>query len=387
MKLLKKFFAVSALPILFSLTAMQPGCGHRGPTDVAQGHRYTTGDPTYDQFFARVHELSLEMGEAPAKEKDARIALGKVLDLDMEEEVITPAPAAAPTPAPAPEAAGGGGTDVVGSYGDQLKQSAINAVPGGAQVQGVKQQVDQLKGMFNGVNAATNGAPAAAEPAATPAPAAEVKTEIRPPSPALLANSVKSQAEKLGLLLKLEVNRDDEAYEAKLKSGGDESNSDARELKEAVEKAAQTELELFVRMEKAKKRLESLANIGGSLEASVDNVFKKQGGGKTSEVRKNVADARALIKLMQSRAAEVHEKADQVVSKLTEVANADLEAKPATTDTAVAEAVPAEAPKAEPKTETAPAKPQKSKTVDTEKPKKRAPQAQPQPKKLGDFEP
>jgi hypothetical protein len=386
MKLLKKFFAVSALPLLMSLAAMQPGCGHRGPTDVAQGHRYTTGDPTYDQFFARVHELSVEMGEAPTKEKDARIALGTVLDLDMEEEIITPAaPARAPAAAPAPEAAGGG-TDLLGAYGDQLKQSAINAVPGGAQVQGVKQQVDQLKGMFNGVNAATtNGASAAAEPAAAPAPAAEVKKEIRPPSAALLANTVKSQAEKLGLLLKLEVNRDDEAYEAKLKSGGDESNSDARELKEAVEKAAKTELELFVRMEKAKKRLESLANIGGSLEASVDNVFKKQGGGKTSEVRKNVADARALIKLMQIRAAEVHEKADQVVSKLTEVANADLEVKPAT-DTAVAEAVPAEAPKAEPKAEAALAKPQKSKTVDTEKPKKRRADA-PQPKKLGDFEP
>jgi hypothetical protein len=385
MKLLKKFFAVSALPLLMSLAAMQPGCGHRGPTDVAQGHRYTTGDPTYDQFFARVHELSVEMGEAPTKEKDARIALGTVLDLDMEEEIVTPAPAAAPAAAPAPQAAGGG-TDLLGAYGDQLKQSAINAVPGGAQVQGVKQQVDQLKGMFNGVNAATtNGAPAATEPAAAPAPA-EVKKEIRPPSAALLAKTVKSQAEKLGLLLKLEVNRDDEAYEAKLKSGGDESNSDARALKEAVEKAAKTELELFVRMEKAKKRLESLANIGGSLEASVDNVFKKQGGGKTSEVRKNVADARALIKLMQSRAAEVHEKADQVVSKLTEVASADLEAKPATTDTAVAEAVPADAQKAEPKAETTPAKPQKSKTVDSDKPKKRRAEA-PQPKKLGDFEP
>src|SRR5690242_17827661 len=104
MKLLKKFFAVSALPILVSLTALTPGCMHRGPTDVAQGHRYETGDPTYDQFFARVHDLSVEMGEAPAKEKDARIALGKVLDLDMEEEIVTPAPAAAPAAAPAPEA-------------------------------------------------------------------------------------------------------------------------------------------------------------------------------------------------------------------------------------------------------------------------------------------
>lgn len=381
MKLLRKFFAATALPTLFALTALQPGCMHRGPTDVAQGQKYQTGDPTYDLFFARVHALSREVGQAPEKERDARIALGKVLDMDMEEEIIEQ-PAATPGAAsPAAPEATPGAPDPTAAYTDQLKQSAINAVPGAAQVQGVKAQVDQLKGMFNGISAATS-TPAAAQPATPAAPV--VKKEIRPPSASLLAKTVKSQAEELGLLLKLEVKRDEDSSVATLKSGGEESKSDAQELREAVEKAAKTGLELFVRMEKAKKRLEMLSKMSEGLEASVDNVFRKQGAGKASEVKKNVADARELIKLMQSRVSEVHGKADQLVSKLEEVANADLDMKPAT-DTAVATS---EVPKAEePKAETTPVKPQKSKTVDSEKPKKRAPAAAPKAGNVGDFVP
>jgi hypothetical protein len=349
---------------------------------VAQGQRYQTGDPTYDLFFARVHALSVEISAAPNKERDARIALGKVLEMDMEEDLVQPAPTPAPATPATPETTPAQ-PDLTSAYTDQLKQSAINAVPGAAQVQGVKAQVDQLKGMFNGISAATS-APAAAEPAAAPV----VKKEIRPPSASLLAKTVKSRAEELGLLLKLEVKRDEDGSDATLKTGGEESKSESKELKDAVEKAAKAELELWARMEKAKKRLEMVSKMSEGLEASVDNVFRKQGAGKASEVRKNVADARALIKLMQERVADVHGKADAFVSKLEEVANADLETKPAE-DTAVATVEPAAKvePKAE-ETKAEPTKPQKSKTVEADKPKKRSSSA-PAPKggSVGDFVP
>ncbi len=202
---------------------------------------------------------------------------------------------------------------------------------------------------------------------------------------------MKSQAEKLSILLKLDVDRDDDSGQAKLRIGGDEPASTARELGDAVEKTAKLELSLAIKMQKARKKLDRLEKIGEALEGSVDGVFRRQGMGKASEVRKNVGDARELIKLMQARATDVHGKADDVVGKLAEAANADLDAPKTDTESAVADSK--DPPKAEePKTDSTATKPLKSKTVDTEKPKAKkhhhaATKSAPPAPKLGDFEP
>jgi hypothetical protein len=99
-KLLKKAAALSALPLLFALATTQVGClGHSGPSEVAQGKSYQSGDPTYDQFFENVHELSLQMSAAPKKESQLRMALAKELGVEPEEEdEPAPAPAVAAKP-------------------------------------------------------------------------------------------------------------------------------------------------------------------------------------------------------------------------------------------------------------------------------------------------
>src|SRR5262249_4633531 len=165
------------------------------------------------------------------------------------------------------------------AYTDQLKQSAINAVPGGAQYQAAKQQVEQakqtvnqLKSLFGG--GASSSAPAAATPAAAPAP---VKKTKKAPSPTLIGKAIKKKSDKLGLQMKLDVNHDqiDEGEgTAQLRLGNPDAGSDAKDLADKVETTAKAEIELIGKMKKAQKKLSTLANMAATLDANVSTTFR-----------------------------------------------------------------------------------------------------------------
>jgi len=375
LKLLKKAACISALPLLLSLT--QVGCGGAGVSSVAQGQRYESGDPTYDRFFEQVHELSLELGKAPQAEGQVRMALAKELGVEPEEE-DEPAPAAAkPSEAPATAPAAPSPTD---AYEAQLKQSAINAIPGAATVNAVSAQVDQarqtvgqLKSMFGG-----SGAPsqAAARPAPVPA-----KKDPKPPSASLISKAVKSRAATLGYEMKLTVV---DAGEAKTKMLTRGESTDGAKLAGLVEKAAQRELVLAAKMTSAKQKLAKLATLGSALEANADVSFRKSRS-KLGEVKKNLADAKALIELMDTRASEVSKKATQMVEKLEAAASASLD------DQAPAPSTEKAAAATEPKTQPNPAaEPEKKAAAAAAKPKaKPRPRVPARPAKtaMADFEP
>jgi hypothetical protein len=72
------------LLVLLSL----PACfvfGSTGPSLVGQGRKYTSGDPTFDEFFGTLHRHQVEMAKAPGMEKEIRKRLAG--DLKMEKSV------------------------------------------------------------------------------------------------------------------------------------------------------------------------------------------------------------------------------------------------------------------------------------------------------------
>jgi hypothetical protein len=72
-----------ALILGFALT--QPACflfGSSGPSMVGQGKKYQSGDPQFDEYFAELYELQIEMGKAPAREKEIRQDIAKVTHSD-----------------------------------------------------------------------------------------------------------------------------------------------------------------------------------------------------------------------------------------------------------------------------------------------------------------
>ncbi|MCC6900870.1 MAG: hypothetical protein IT377_17965 [Polyangiaceae bacterium] len=315
-KLLKKAISITALPLLLALSTTTVGClGHAGPSEVAQGQRYQSGDPTYDQFFESVHELSVQMSAAPKTESQLRMALAKELGVEpeVEDEPAAPTPKPSPSAPATPEA-----PSPTDAYKAQLEQSAINAVPGGAAVNSILAQVKQVKATVGQFQAAGAAAAPAQE---TPAPAATKKKEPKAPSAPLIAKAVKERSEKLGFEMKLSVERGEQA-KTKMLTRGD--HADGAKLARWVERTAKGEAEIAADMQAAKKKLAKLASIGAALEANADGAFKKSRA-KTSEVKKNLADAKALIELMESRAAEVEKKADLMVEKLEAVASASID--------------------------------------------------------------
>ncbi|MBX3127589.1 MAG: hypothetical protein KF718_12775 [Polyangiaceae bacterium] len=59
------------------LCSTAAGClASTGPSVVARGNvQYVTGDPQFDEFFAALHALQVELGSAPSTERDARRGL------------------------------------------------------------------------------------------------------------------------------------------------------------------------------------------------------------------------------------------------------------------------------------------------------------------------
>jgi hypothetical protein len=321
-----KFFG----PALLALTALQPACmlGGRGPSAVGQGQEYRSGDANFDQFFAGLYELQVEMASAPKLEKENRLALAKKLGIELEEEAPPAAPA--PTPASAPATAPDPAVPGQPSLTDTLGQSAVSSVPLLGQLNQVKNQVTSAKAQVDQMRSLTTsiGSGVAQDAPAAPRANTPAKPELRAPSAALIARSVKEKADALEVQLALAI--DEKALEAnevktELRTLPQSLEGDGRTLAEAVHDAARSELKLYLRMQKAKRDLEKLQLLAGALENLVDTSFKKGGASKKSEVRKNLEDARALIKLMQDRAEDVSGKAKELVEKLEESASAKLE--------------------------------------------------------------
>lgn len=390
-QLLRKAVSITALPLLLALSAStQVGClGHAGPSEVAQGQRYESGDPTYDQFFQSVHELSVQMATAPKAESQLRMALAKELGVEPEEEdepQAAPAAPAAAAPASAPSA-----PSPTDAYEAQLKQSAINAIPGAATVNAVSAQVDQAKATVGQFKALFGGGATQAPEPAKPA-AAKVKKEPKAPSPSLIAGALKSRSKKLGVEMKLTVDRqalDAGDAKAAMQTAGD--SEEGKKLARLVEETAKGELELVIKMQAAKKKLEKLASLGAALDGNAETAFRKSRA-KTNEVKKNLADAKALIELMESRASDVSKKASAMVDKLEQAAAAKLEEPAPKADTAVAQS-DAKAP-ATAQAEAEPGKPAKAagspkaKAEEGAKPKAKRPPRAPTPKTaMADFEP
>jgi hypothetical protein len=72
-----------ALIAAFALT--QPACfvfGSSGPSMVGQGKKYQSGNPQFDEYFAELFDLQVEMSKAPAREKEIRQDLAKITNSD-----------------------------------------------------------------------------------------------------------------------------------------------------------------------------------------------------------------------------------------------------------------------------------------------------------------
>lgn len=72
------------LTLLFALASgAVVGCrlGPPGPSAVAQGRYFATGNPNYDEFFVRLHRMQLELGAAPETLAQIRANLARELEL------------------------------------------------------------------------------------------------------------------------------------------------------------------------------------------------------------------------------------------------------------------------------------------------------------------
>lgn len=73
------------LPIAATSVAATTGCGilgSPGPSAVSQGHRYQSGDPTFDEFFTNLYDMQIDLAKAPASEKEIRATLASKAKLD-----------------------------------------------------------------------------------------------------------------------------------------------------------------------------------------------------------------------------------------------------------------------------------------------------------------
>jgi hypothetical protein len=76
-----------ALSACFTAVAVVPGCaafGMGGPSTVAQGKYYSSGNPQYDEFFIELYQLQVEMADAPHVPDTERQNLGQALGLSPE---------------------------------------------------------------------------------------------------------------------------------------------------------------------------------------------------------------------------------------------------------------------------------------------------------------
>jgi hypothetical protein len=158
--------------------------------------------------------------------------------------------------------------------------------------------------------------------------AAALKVDDEGASAAMLSKKVESWATQLasqGTGLKLEIKGLDEGEDpvATLSRKGKELEGDDKTAADEVEKAALGAVKIVARMRKIRRMLDQLQSTSLALDNSVDQTFRLGGPSKKAEVRKNLADARTLIPLMQARSDEVLESAKSLGKKLLEAADTD----------------------------------------------------------------
>jgi len=62
--------------------------GKPGPSAVAQGRYYASGNPEYDAFFVELHRLQVELKDSPERTAEPRAALAQALDVGLDADVI-----------------------------------------------------------------------------------------------------------------------------------------------------------------------------------------------------------------------------------------------------------------------------------------------------------
>jgi len=73
--------------LLVTVPACQLLAPH-GPSQVAQGRYYATGNPDYDEFFVELHRLQVELKDAPERVAEPRAALAKFLEVGLDAEEL-----------------------------------------------------------------------------------------------------------------------------------------------------------------------------------------------------------------------------------------------------------------------------------------------------------
>jgi len=61
---------------------------HPGPSDVAQGRYFSSGNPDYDTFFVELYHLQVELKDAPDRIAEPRRDLAQSLDVGLDADVI-----------------------------------------------------------------------------------------------------------------------------------------------------------------------------------------------------------------------------------------------------------------------------------------------------------
>jgi hypothetical protein len=87
---LRQLFGSTLLAAVLAL-AGSSGCGlgQRGPSAVAQGRYFSTGNASYDEFFVRLHRMQVELKAAPESLASVRADLAQSLALDAKTDTET----------------------------------------------------------------------------------------------------------------------------------------------------------------------------------------------------------------------------------------------------------------------------------------------------------
>ncbi len=145
-------------------------------------------------------------------------------------------------------------------------------------------------------------------------------------SASLLAKRAAKRAKTLaeaGTGLKIKVSGLGEGNPAaEVTTAGADLDAEGTEFVNGMKTAIVAEARLHNRMKKAVRIIEKLSGMTVALEQQVDTAFRKSVSQK-GEVKKNLADAKKLLPIMQARAEEVATNAEAAVKKLSETLKTD----------------------------------------------------------------
>jgi hypothetical protein len=146
-------------------------------------------------------------------------------------------------------------------------------------------------------------------------------------SPSALARAVRQRADTLaqtGTLMRFDIDDDDESSaRVEIVTSGRKPKQSEQAALQAIEAVTLAELKLSLRMSRAKRDLETLHFAALRLDQQLDVEFRQAGPRKKAEVRSNLADAVALLPILNERADEAEGSADKLVRKLTDATRPD----------------------------------------------------------------